>query len=703
MDAASSRPPGELVVQGGRQNGNRCPLRPTLTLVGRAEGCDVRLAVDDVLPIHCVLVRTPTGLLLRACPGGMVRVNGAPTVDRALADGDVLSVGPFEFVLQLLPVPPVPPSVHEALHVQAAAVAAQQTELADLEDRLRRREQALQRQEAQLAAHLDERRRHLARARRQVREAQAGLRAERARLDAQADDLQRGRAQLAEEQEALRRRRRRLVELRRRARQRQLLQLQQAQQDVAHREAAVAAEQERVTRAAESVAAARRHVNGEVELSRRQIQDGWDRLRRAQEEWEDRRAAEREELRQRAEELAAGREALADETRSWERLRRSLAEEVEGLENRAQNLRARLREGSPGLAPSGPLPSLMTVADGTPRLPAVPDDKSATREELDRLADDLRDQRLHLLEQLQRLGNLQRRWQEEQAAALAEAEAAARRLEERERRLGPREQLLADQEADLQRRRNDLAQRRDGLDAWQARLTVQETSWQTERRVLLAQVEAQMASNERRAQALGRLRERWMRRWRAAAEQLQEERERCAALHRLYATARNQYLDLSDTLERRQRDLAEKSLALEQYQVEIVSRARNSAAAEKALERLRRRAAAATAAAVRRLTAAQEALRAEARRLDGMLSHLLRQSAALGEREQEQEQLGSATEQRQADIAHEEGLRRADREASQARAEALAQQVAALQDEVERLATLLLEAAPLPSDTPLAA
>ena len=55
--SAPVEPAGELIVQNGRQAGVRRPVRAPLTLIGRAPGCDIRLNVESVHPLHCALRR----------------------------------------------------------------------------------------------------------------------------------------------------------------------------------------------------------------------------------------------------------------------------------------------------------------------------------------------------------------------------------------------------------------------------------------------------------------------------------------------------------------------------------------------------------------------------------------------------------------------------------------------------------------------
>ncbi len=52
---------GELILQNGRHSGSSRPLGVPLTFIGRASGCDIRLNVEGVDPLHCLLVQVPRG------------------------------------------------------------------------------------------------------------------------------------------------------------------------------------------------------------------------------------------------------------------------------------------------------------------------------------------------------------------------------------------------------------------------------------------------------------------------------------------------------------------------------------------------------------------------------------------------------------------------------------------------------------------
>ncbi len=194
----------ELVLQAGRLNGTRRPLHNPLTLIGRAESCDIRLDADGVAPLHCVLAAGPSGVGVRDLQSATgTLVNSQRVTARVLHDGDVLAVGPFQFKVRLPATGTAPsPSASaetnttgapahdraepgtaekEALRIQAAAVAAQQAALTEEEARLQQRRAALEQQEGQLAAHLEAKRQRLVRLREEAQAARAAVQKERSR------------------------------------------------------------------------------------------------------------------------------------------------------------------------------------------------------------------------------------------------------------------------------------------------------------------------------------------------------------------------------------------------------------------------------------------------------------------------------------------------------------------------------------------
>lgn len=95
---------GELIVQNGRQSGSRRPLQVPLTIVGKDPGCDIRVNSSGIDSLHCLLVHGPTGLIIRDLDSGSgTFVNGERTASVALKDGDLLTIGGFQFRLHLPP------------------------------------------------------------------------------------------------------------------------------------------------------------------------------------------------------------------------------------------------------------------------------------------------------------------------------------------------------------------------------------------------------------------------------------------------------------------------------------------------------------------------------------------------------------------------------------------------------------------------
>src|SRR5262249_55288269 len=110
MEQTSAAPPAdpactphaELILQNGRLSGTRTPLSSPVTTVGRSEGCDLPLNVESTASCQCVLAREPAGLTLRKLlADDRTLVNGQAVTLHLLRTGDQLSIGPFQFQVQL--------------------------------------------------------------------------------------------------------------------------------------------------------------------------------------------------------------------------------------------------------------------------------------------------------------------------------------------------------------------------------------------------------------------------------------------------------------------------------------------------------------------------------------------------------------------------------------------------------------------------
>src|SRR5207249_3030414 len=158
----------------------------SITIIGRAENCDLRLNADSVEALECVLAHGPAGLTLRnlRADNGTL-INGQVATICTLRHGDLLSIGPFQFQL-VLPANGIIASADslkeekQALRIQAAAVVAQQAALTEEELQLQQRKASLEQHERQLAGHLDQKQQRLVGLRDEARHAHAALKQDRA-------------------------------------------------------------------------------------------------------------------------------------------------------------------------------------------------------------------------------------------------------------------------------------------------------------------------------------------------------------------------------------------------------------------------------------------------------------------------------------------------------------------------------------------
>jgi pSer/pThr/pTyr-binding forkhead associated (FHA) protein len=708
---------GELIVQNGRLRGTRRALAAPLTLIGRDPLCEFHLNVDGVMPLHCAIVHGCAGFFLRDLGGDSgTLVNGEAVREILLQDGDVVTIGPFEFSL-CLPETDDPASAatnqaeRDALRIQAAAVVAQQAEIAEQEAQLRQRRKALERQKEQLAAHLEERRQQLLQLREQSRQDRAALKAETEAARRQNEEvrtaLNRERETVQKELQQAGKERRRLIELRKRLKKRwhkhwhaHEAALERREQEVKEKHAHFEREAERLQRERVQLMQAQLRFNGEVELGRRQLQDEWQQLGLAHQQWESclnqeqaERAHRLRELDRRKAELVVTEQKLSEQRRAAEQLQLQLRKEAEGLEARICNQRLKLLEhekqwnelASWGRQP----PDASHQGADAPSSPQRrgPDVPSV----LARLAGDLTDQRRHLLEQWQCFLQLHEEWEPERSAIIAQFETAARELVLVEQRLIEREQALVAGEADLLSRQKTLCDVRCSLEAWQARLTARETFLDNERVMLLADVRAREEMAESQGRRLEEIRQRRARRRSQEIEELDAARSQHEQMRRDYALLWQECQDRRTELVREQRELAAKSLALEQFRQELLGRTADTPGADKRLERLRRRNLARIHAEERDLQRERAAARGETKRLDLRDARLIElEEKLLAQHEdwmkqvadwEDRQAAATALEQhRQQELRHWKLLHERDE-----------RQLIELRQEIERIAGMLLE------------
>jgi chromosome segregation ATPase len=108
-----------LIVTYGSCPGKVRQLDQQLLVIGRAPACDLVLNSPEVSPVHCLIVRTAGGWLLRNTnPRVGTQVNGTAVQDARLADDDSLQIGTFSFKVHL------PPGSNDAAPLPTAPVAA---------------------------------------------------------------------------------------------------------------------------------------------------------------------------------------------------------------------------------------------------------------------------------------------------------------------------------------------------------------------------------------------------------------------------------------------------------------------------------------------------------------------------------------------------------------------------------------------------
>jgi hypothetical protein len=733
--------PGELVLLTGRLGGTRKPLCVPLTSLGRQPGCDFRLDVEGVEDLHCVIVCGPHGLVLRDLQSGAgTFLNGERVQNRPLHDGDLLTIGPFQFQVRLNPaflpadllqyaaaapagMPPAP-----ALRTQAAAVAAQQSALGEEESKLLQRRQALEQQEQQLAIHLEEKRQRLVQLTEQAQAARATLQAERA---IHLEQIEQARLRLDEAQartDGAKRQaeaeRDRFRSLRRRLKLRWQRHLQAERQNCRRREEALAEESrqleceaDQIREAKDALTQAQLRWNGEAEVGRRQLQDERAKLRLDQQLWQECRKREQEELGRRGADLDRWETDLADverrlaaEARHGQKLRQEHEKEAEGLENRVRNLRRKLGELEEALgrarqtseASNGGRPAAAPTPQPERPAPTLSDD-SLLRQAA--LAAELSDQRLQLLEVWQTLVQTEEAWQRERTALLAELEALGGRLREREQGIGLREEVLNNQEEALARKRDEAALLRQQLESWQLRFRTRQANWEGERDRLLAEVQAREYQAEQQLAGLVELRERWLKRRRQEVQALQTQRSQYDKLRQEAAALRQEWLTRTAALEDRQRAVTEQEFALEQHRQETLAQAPDAVAAERALEKHRRRWLNDNAAALRSLAQQRQAARIEFAQLDERARAWQRQAQAFHAAEAEFSERRAQWEHEQVLALSEQNAQHQEVQRLQKQREASEKQLARLQDELDRVAGTLLNEGSNPSEEapPLAA
>lgn len=757
--AAGEAPLCELVVRNGRHAGARVPLTGPVTLVGRGAGCDIRLQMEGVDGRHCLLAHTAMGLVLRDLQSQRgTLVNGERAQIVGLANEDVITVGPVEFLVQGLaepgkePAPKEDTAARDAWRVQTAAVAAQQAALELQEAHLEQQRRAFEQQQEQLATHLEEKRRKLLALTEEARAEREALDRDRAAYESQVnkikDDLTEGQRELMEGQRKIQKERERLSDMNQRLKARwhrfwlaERKKLRASQAELAE-QAQLLGERINDLRAEEERLEARRlRFNTLYEFGRGQLRDAWARVRKEQFQWKHRRGKERAALKVRERDLETAERQLVKaqhffllDKKAWDARKLVLETEHTGLEKRVENHRLRildlrkLNEGlsGPQAAPDANNPTAFIGAVQTespvqenPIAPAASDLIKAqefaapTRPEaapadaeniqqLQVLASSLSDQRLELVEQWQRLTLLYRAWQREKDQASLELENLARKLLDQGQALARKESDQHSVEENLKTQQEELGKLRHQMIAWRTRLRTREQTWEGERARLLTETRHRVSLADQEHTALVEMRQRWTKRQQEEKGRIQADQLELEQRRQQVQQARQELTLRTAALEDEKRILTEKALALEQFRQEITQKT-NQPNADRKLERFRRRWVTQNTLALRHLASERESLQKELADLDNRAVELHRRGEAVQAAETELLRKQAAWEYHQnLTEARQNRMREELRHAEQQRA-LFEQQYQQMREEVERIARSLYAEPEPPTRKELAA
>jgi hypothetical protein len=281
--------------------------------------------------------------------------------------------------------------------------------------------------------------------------------------------------------------------------------------DIDEREEKLTAEREKLGTALNQLLALRSHFHITAAETRDRIREAWAAVetqqRRANDEWDEAEryfAEQTARLDARSDDLSRREKLLTDKLARNEGETVGLREEAAALETRADNarkalaelerLRERARSELLGVEPTLNWTALSPSESGdlTDREAALAREKaavSALREWLERETAELDDRKRVLAEQFALLASARAKWQATERQTMIEMEQMALELGRREADVNAREERVI--RSDRRRRDDayDLWQLRMRLEAWQTQLSAFELRWHTER----AQQEADLA------------------------------------------------------------------------------------------------------------------------------------------------------------------------------------------------------------------
>jgi hypothetical protein len=597
-----------------------------------------------------------------------------------------------------------------ALRVQIAAVAAQQAALLEEESRLQRQHVALTQQQNQLAAYLDEKRQRAQELAAQVQTARAALKRERHEHELstirQAGEMAARQADMEEQGKQILADRRRTFLLRRRLKRHFQRRLAAERRNLRHLEVGatdqqpnMAIEAEKLSQERDALLNARLNFNGDTEIAKRQLQAAWQELRQEQSRLHEEHERKLADLATRAQVLRQREETQADAERIFQRqqqdwlLKRQVAEhEIQGLDNRIVNQRRKLNEMQ-GLVVSqqdNPVPTANPPVSPSHRPPPTVHLPLSTIYHLQCLADDLADQRLGLVEHWQRFLLFQQEWEKDRRSAADMLETLALDLPRKE------QDLLA-REVDLNRRHEELVEFRHHLEGWAARVRLRETTAEGQQCRMLAESRGREEAVEKHLRAMVEMRQCWAKRRRQELDDLNADRAACDELRNKYNALRQECWKRALSLGQQERELSEKSMALEEYRQHFVLHSLDAAAVDGRLLRLRNQWHKQNHSLMTSAAAEFDRLRAEAADLEERGRKLLDAANQLTDREAELTQHQNAWEEKLTLAQAQQTTLEMRLETAQAQRDSAEHLVRVVEAQVERLAMVLLDAVDEPA------
>ena len=597
--------PGQCILKviNGKNPGTIKTLTSAVTLLGEEKGCDIRLNSPQVEQLQCVIVETPQGFMVRNLYDcDKVKVNGESVEQAVLHSGDELKVGPFSFYVEYAEAgmsaqQKLAPEDHleeerQALRAQAAGVAAQQSALLQEEFRLLQLEKALQEKEKQLGLYFQEKQLRQVQIQRNLKGRFSKLKQQETAL---IGTMKAQQENLLSQTEAARFAQKRFEKLRDKLKsrwktiaRRQLVILATRNTAIDESMAKLSKEYEHIVKERKSLASAQELFESNCEAENRKLKESYDQLDSEQQQRSLKATTREIDLLHREKELVS-RLSLLDQNqlileqneKHWSTYLNRLKLEEEGLEKRILNLREKLPDCS------WPLPNTDSFTANNPTF-NIPSDAGALMVQLEGMASHLDDQRLVLLEAWHNLEQRKIAWEKQQNDLLSELDVAGNELGRRQKQIKQLELSLVQKEEELFSKEQNLSLQRKQIEAAQATLKVQLTSYETDRNVLIHELAVRSETMEKLGQLTHETRKELCQKGLKERNELQKERIR---LDEIRLSANNIWKDYQNRLhelEFQKQSLAIAELAVGRMTLEVLAGSKDGVGADRKLEKIRK-------------------------------------------------------------------------------------------------------------------